>query len=161
MASTKEEIRNWLNTGLQQGNSHVLIVCDTFDYSDYPVYIPHGTNPRDFKVGEMQRVMECYSMDLPFEDQLKEGRSSNWQMFPKTLEVVDELEQLREESKANQLAKSYETLEDDIMRLRTDIRAQAQLLKEMDLPVIRRFLDRVTELEKLQCKYDEWEPDCE
>ena len=49
--TTKAEIRTWLEKGLEQGDNHVIIACDTFDHSDYPIYIPHGTNPRDQPTG--------------------------------------------------------------------------------------------------------------
>lgn len=38
MAATKEFIRNWLQRATKE-DSHMLVVCDTFDYEDYPVFV--------------------------------------------------------------------------------------------------------------------------
>lgn len=80
--TTKEEIRDWLKTGIQKNATHVIIMCDTFDHEDYPVYISkdqdikqeyekraNGTN--------MQRVMEVYNLSMDIEEQLKEHRAFN------------------------------------------------------------------------------------
>jgi hypothetical protein len=81
MATTKEEIRGWLNDGLKQGCTHVIIVCDTFDWDDYPVYISPLEDVRN-KVAEyngknMQKIMEIYNLKLPIENQLAENRVYN------------------------------------------------------------------------------------
>jgi len=79
-AATRNEIVDWLLEGRRRGATHVIIMVDTFDYEDYPVYIMPGTNPRDHKSGEMQRIMECYALHLPLEEQLAERRSHHWEM---------------------------------------------------------------------------------
>ena len=74
----------------------------------------------------------------------------------------DELDKIREEEAAKQEAAVYETLEDDIMDLRSTIMSQAILLKEMGLGTgFANFFTRITTLEKLQQKYDEWDPEFE
>jgi len=39
MATTKEDIQRWLDYGKESGATHVIVVCDTFDWEDYPVYV--------------------------------------------------------------------------------------------------------------------------
>lgn len=39
MATTQDIIRDWLMRGKRNGATHVIIVCDTFEYSYYPVYV--------------------------------------------------------------------------------------------------------------------------
>lgn len=81
MATTKNDIRGWLNEGKRKNATHVIVMCDTFDYGDYPVYIMPGTSAREEgtkRTGNMQRVMECYSLALDFESQLNEVRSFHW-----------------------------------------------------------------------------------
>jgi hypothetical protein len=61
----------------------MLVVCDTFDYDDYPVYVKPGEDPRQkaetYQRGEnMQRLMECYSLSMSKEDQMKEHRAFHW-----------------------------------------------------------------------------------
>jgi hypothetical protein len=39
MAATRDIISKWFDHGLETGASHMFIICDCFDYSDYPVYV--------------------------------------------------------------------------------------------------------------------------
>lgn len=36
---TPTVIREWLQRGVQQGATHVLVVCDTFSHEDFPVFV--------------------------------------------------------------------------------------------------------------------------
>lgn len=84
MGTTQAEIRNWLLEGRAQGATHTIVVCDTFDHSDYPVHVEPGENVRE-KVAEygdpnrMSRVMEVYSHKLDHETQLAEHRSYHFE----------------------------------------------------------------------------------
>ncbi len=73
--TTREQIRSWLHEGKAQGATHVIIVCDTFDYEDYPVYVRPGQDIRtrmaEFDDRNMQRVMEVYSLRRDIEEQLR------------------------------------------------------------------------------------------
>ena len=57
----------------------MLVVCDLFDYEDYPVVVmPHeelASVAKRYHGPNMQKVMECYDLSLPIEDQLKELRA--------------------------------------------------------------------------------------
>lgn len=35
MTTTKEQIREWFVEGVKQKATHMVIVCDTFDWEDY------------------------------------------------------------------------------------------------------------------------------
>ncbi len=91
MTTTKEDIARWFKSGLRQGATHLIVVCDTFDYEDYPVYVmpgekaievavKHGDpkNPTTEDRQKMQKVMEVYSLSLPMEDQLNEKRAFHY-----------------------------------------------------------------------------------
>jgi hypothetical protein len=82
MGTSKEEIRDWLEKGKERGASHVIVVCDSFDHEDYPVYVEKGQNVRDvekqYNGPNMQRVMEVYSLKLDIEKQLSEHRSFHY-----------------------------------------------------------------------------------
>lgn len=80
MGTTKDEIRQWLKDGRENDATHVIIVCDTFDHTDYPVSVSRGTQVSD-KLKEynnphnphnMQRVMEVYNLSMDLEKQLAE-----------------------------------------------------------------------------------------
>lgn len=82
MPTTKDDIRNWLERGKQKGASHMLVVCDTFDWSDYPVFVMPGEDAR--KRGDenngpnMTKLMEVYKLDMDWDNQLNAGRSFNY-----------------------------------------------------------------------------------
>lgn len=78
MAATKDDIRGWLKRGhATAGATHMLVLCDTFDHSDYPVYVEskEAAEARYKSPGEMQRVMEVYNLAFDDEEQLAEHRA--------------------------------------------------------------------------------------
>jgi hypothetical protein len=96
--TTRDDIRLWLLQGSEQGARYMLVVCDSFDHEDYPVYVLPSDNlerlAQEHSVN-MQRVMECYDLQMDWEDQLKTGR--NFQGWPKT-KVFDMRDILLEQS---------------------------------------------------------------
>lgn len=81
MATSALEIRSWINRGIAEKATHVLVVCDTFDWEDYPVYVMPGEDARSMAEEHgyngdrnMQRVMEVYNLALPIEPQLDPAR---------------------------------------------------------------------------------------
>lgn len=79
MATTVEQIRDWLQRGLDEGATHVIIVCDTYDHSDYPVNVMPDENVRElyeyFNGNNMQRVIEVYNLNKDINEQLGLRRS--------------------------------------------------------------------------------------
>lgn len=79
MAATKEDIEGWIKQGQAEGATHLIVVCDTFDYDDYPVFVMPGQDARkeyESRNGKnMQRVMEVYNLSKDIEDQLKQYRA--------------------------------------------------------------------------------------
>ena len=58
--------------------THMLMVCDTFSWEDYPVYIAEGesiTETIKQYSENMQKVMEVYSYRRDLESQLNEHRA--------------------------------------------------------------------------------------
>ena len=49
MAATKIEISTWFDNGLKSKDfpTHMLVVCDTYGYDDYPVYVKPSENAQD------------------------------------------------------------------------------------------------------------------
>jgi len=79
MPITTQDIRNWLTLeglGRKSHHTHMFVICDTFDYEDYPVYTsdPSATYTRYNGQG-MQKIMEIYDLSMDFEKQLAEYRS--------------------------------------------------------------------------------------
>lgn len=77
MTTTREEIQKWLNEAPEEA-AFMIVMCDTFDWVDYPVYVPSGKNPRKHWPEPMQKVMECYDLSLDLDEQLKAPRALNW-----------------------------------------------------------------------------------
>ena len=76
MGTSKDKIRDWLKQAKQMGATHTIIVCDTFDHSDYPIFVMVDQDVR--KIAEehdgpnMTRLMEVYLMEMDLEAQLRE-----------------------------------------------------------------------------------------
>lgn len=81
MATTKEDILRWLESGKEEGATHLIVVCDTFDWEDYPVFVSPQENVHEKEEhynGNMQRVMEVYNLSMDWDQQLNQGRSFNY-----------------------------------------------------------------------------------
>lgn len=82
MSTSKRELASWFKRGQEKGASHMIVVCDTFDYSDYPVFVKREENCRtryeEFNGKNMQRVMEVYNLDMSMDEQLADRRVFNF-----------------------------------------------------------------------------------
>ena len=81
MAATKDDIREWFDRGVREGATHLIVVCDTYDWEDYPVYVAQGEDVRQRESAfqtNMQKVMEVYNLKLPRDKQLAETRAFNY-----------------------------------------------------------------------------------
>jgi hypothetical protein len=71
--TTKETISDWFDRGVAQEKDFMIIVCDTFDYEDYPVFCLEDDyneiyNHYDGK--NMQRIMESYNLHKDKNEQI-------------------------------------------------------------------------------------------
>lgn len=82
MAASKSDIRTWLHRAKAMKATHMIVVCDCFDYEDYPVFVMTGEDARaraaSFKEENMQRVMEVYDISMDLEAQLNEHRAFHY-----------------------------------------------------------------------------------
>jgi len=64
--TTREDLADWIDRGIEQGATHMIVVCDTFDYSDYPVYVKPSEDVRTvvkkYNGVNMQSIMEVYNL---------------------------------------------------------------------------------------------------
>lgn len=81
-ATSMSEIREWFKEGKKGGATHMIVVCDTYDYEDYPKYVYPGQSvhlvEQETNRKEMQRVMEVYYLKGDMETQLNQNRSFNY-----------------------------------------------------------------------------------
>ena len=81
MPTTKFTIKEWIDEGIKKGATHVVIMCDTWDYENYPIYVMPGEDPREHCSYEnMQRPDECYDLRMNIDAQLNERRANHWDM---------------------------------------------------------------------------------
>lgn len=82
MAATRQEIAHWFDMGVQRGHTHMIVMCDTYDWEDYPVYLTLNQNAREvatqYDGHNMQRVMEVYNLRMDRDAQLAEPRAFNY-----------------------------------------------------------------------------------
>lgn len=70
-------IKSWFERAEQEGADYMVVVCDSYDYTDYPVYCDAEKARKTIaKPGDMQRVMEVYDIRLGWDAQSR-GRVWN------------------------------------------------------------------------------------
>lgn len=66
MAATAEDVKRWVAEATRKGATHVVSVCDTFEYDDYPVYVMPGDDLEKIKAKydgvNMQRINETITI---------------------------------------------------------------------------------------------------
>jgi hypothetical protein len=79
MGTTRDDIRDWYREGLHQHATHLLVVTDTYDWEDYPVYAVDDADctrlVAEYQGWSMQRVTEVYDLRQPLDPQLNAHRS--------------------------------------------------------------------------------------
>ena len=79
MGTSQADIREWFDRGVKQGAVYMIVVCDTFDHEDYPVYVGPEENVREhydkYNWKNMQKVMEVYDLRMDRETQINEQRA--------------------------------------------------------------------------------------
>ncbi len=78
MAASALEISKWFAEGVQKGALYMVVLCDTFDYEDYPVFFETegAAQKKVGNPGQMQRVMEVYDLNESWSSQSR-GRVWN------------------------------------------------------------------------------------
>lgn len=85
MAANRSDIRSWVREGKASGATHVIVMCDTYDHEDYPVFVKPGEVVADAikrASGNMAQLMEVYAMHLDLEAQLSEYRAYHCEAAP-------------------------------------------------------------------------------
>jgi hypothetical protein len=81
MRTTQADIRAWL-TRTPKSATHMLVVCDTFSYEDYPVFVDASESVHEVAMKNngpnMTRLMEVYNLSMDIETQLAQDRSFNY-----------------------------------------------------------------------------------
>lgn len=82
MAATQKDLIQWFDEGVELGATHMVVICDTFDYDDFPVYVMPGQDARrvaEEKSSEpLARLMEVFNLSMSKNDQMSSGRAFNY-----------------------------------------------------------------------------------
>jgi hypothetical protein len=77
--TSMQEISAWYGEGVDQEASHMIVVCDQFDWSDYPRYVHGAEELKDaldsYESAPMSQVMEVYDLQGDKVAQLVERRA--------------------------------------------------------------------------------------
>jgi len=67
MAASRKDVDRWIATAKEKGATHVISVCDTFDYDDYPVYVMPDDDLEEIKKKydrvNMQKINETITIN--------------------------------------------------------------------------------------------------
>lgn len=77
--TSRDEIKEWFEHGVENNNTHMIVVCDTWNYEDFPVFCKNNINDKinNYESNKDYRVMEVYNLSLNMEEQLNEARCYN------------------------------------------------------------------------------------
>jgi hypothetical protein len=127
MPTTRDDIRRWLEDlyDLENHFTHLIVVCDTFDWEDYPIYVRETEDVnivlKDKGTGNMRKVMEVYSRFVDREKQLAEHRSYHLDSEPESEEIankdpLDEMGELLDvPPEPDPIADAYDRVIKDLM----------------------------------------------
>ena len=76
MGTSRAEIETWFVDGVAEGKTHMVVLCDTFDWGDYPKYFSSEAEARKCvdAPGSMQKAMEAYWLGGEMSEQLNKRR---------------------------------------------------------------------------------------
>lgn len=82
--TTRDEISAWFDRGISQGSKYMLVICDTFDWDDYPSFHTDEQSARSVmsSPGSMQKFMEAYDLTGDKEAQLRTRRANCFAVLP-------------------------------------------------------------------------------
>ena len=77
MATCRNDIFEWFDKGVLKNYDYMIVVCDTFDWGDYPVFVSSQNLQNEynhFNGKNMQKVMEIYDLKKDKLNQLYQRR---------------------------------------------------------------------------------------
>ncbi len=79
--ASREDIKRYLEKGKKNGAKYMLMVCDTFSFEDYPVYVKENEKLVDiinkYDGKNMQEIQEIYNLEIDIDEQLNKDRVWN------------------------------------------------------------------------------------
>ena len=85
--TTKIELRAQFEYGKRCGANYLIMVCDQFEWEEYPVYVDSEENIFDcisyYRHSPMQQIMGIYDLNQDRDEQLNAPRNFRHPPFPK------------------------------------------------------------------------------
>lgn len=82
MGTSVATLSRWFDDGVTEGATHMVVVCDTYDWTDYPVYVTVDQDVRKVAAENsgpnMTKLMEVYNLSMSKEDQMAQFRAFNY-----------------------------------------------------------------------------------
>lgn len=80
MATSVDNLKEWAGKGIAKGAKWMIVVCDMFEYEEFPVYatsVEHFDQLYNTSMHRksMEQVMEVYDLESDLETQLQEHRA--------------------------------------------------------------------------------------
>lgn len=75
MTATRGDIESWLE-GRGPDDAYMIVACDTYDHSDYPVFLLKDQDFWDI-IQHYDSVHEVYDLSMPIDEQLNARRAWN------------------------------------------------------------------------------------
>ncbi len=95
MGTSKDDIRRWFQKGVEDNQDQMVVVCDTYDWSEFPVYTKglKGFTRRYSEIvdNDMNEVMEVYDLKMSLNFQMSEHRAFH---YPKGFEEENNVENI-------------------------------------------------------------------
>lgn len=83
MATTPGDLSRWFDHGIEHGATHMLVIADMFDGSDFPIYVMPGEDVRAMAEAEKEKplrhIMEVYALHVDKQKQLGEYRAFHFE----------------------------------------------------------------------------------
>ena len=75
--TTRDDIQRWAEQGISKGHRYMVVMCDTYDWTDYPKYFNTLADARISinAPGKMQKYMESYDLQADLASQLAMRRN--------------------------------------------------------------------------------------
>lgn len=83
MTATKTDLIGWFDEGVRQGATHMIVVCDTYDGDNFPVYVTSDEDVREVAKShgdpaKMVKVEEVYCLSMDRDAQMAEWRAFHY-----------------------------------------------------------------------------------
>lgn len=95
MGTSKNDIRRWFQKGIENNQDSMMVVCDTYDWSDFPVYTKglEEFTKRYLEIVSkcMNELMEVYDLKISLDFQMSEHRAFH---YPEGFEEENNVENI-------------------------------------------------------------------